>query len=90
MLSAGATAANAKIEIASKQYVDNKESTLNTNIQNLNTAIQGKADTTALDAYLKTDTAETTYAKKSDVTEVTTTATAAAGGFFAGYCCRIR
>lgn len=74
MLSAGATAANAKIEIASKQYVDNKESTLNTNIQNLNTAIQGKADTTALDAYLKTDTAETTYAKKSDVTEVTTTA----------------
>ena len=77
MLSAGATAANAKIEIASKQYVDNKESTLNTNIQNLNTAIQGKADTTALDAYLKTDTAETTYAKKSDVTDVTTTATAA-------------
>lgn len=75
MLSAGATAANAKIEIASKQYVDNKESNLNTNIQNLNTAIQGKADTTALDAYLKTDTAETTYAKKSDVTEVTTTAT---------------
>ena len=74
MLSAGATAANAKIEIASKQYVDNKESTLNTNINNLNTAIQGKADTTALDAYLKTDTAETTYAKKSDVTEVTTTA----------------
>ena len=77
MLSAGATAANAKIEIASKQYVDNKESTLNTNIQNLNTAIQGKADTTALDAYLKTDTAETTYAKKSDVTDVTTTATEA-------------
>lgn len=77
MLSAGATAANAKIEIASRQYVDNKESTLNTNIQNLNTAIQGKADTTALDAYLKTDTAETTYAKKSDVTEVTTTATEA-------------
>ena len=77
MLSAGATAANAKIEIASKQYVDNKESTLNTNIQNLNTAIQNKADTTALDAYLKTDAAETTYAKKSDVTEVTTTATAA-------------
>ena len=70
MLSAGATAANAKIEIASKQYVDNKESALNT-------AIQGKADTTALDAYLKTDTAETTYAKKSDVTDVTTTATAA-------------
>lgn len=68
MLSAGATAANAKIEIASKQYVDNKESALNT-------AIQGKADTTALDAYLKTDAAETTYAKKSDVTEVTTTAT---------------
>ena len=67
MLSAGATAANAKIEIASKQYVDNKESALNT-------AIQGKADTTALDAYLKTDAAETTYAKKSDVTEVTTTA----------------
>ena len=67
MLSAGATAANAKIEIASKQYVDNKESALNT-------AIRGKADTTALDAYLKTDTAETTYAKKSDVTEVTTTA----------------
>ena len=74
MLSAGTTAANAKIEIASKQYVDNKESTLNTNIQNLNTAIQNKADTTALDAYLKTDAAETTYAKKSDVTEVTTTA----------------
>lgn len=68
MLSAGATAANAKIEIASKQYVDNKESALNT-------AIQGKADTTALDAYLKTDAAETTYAKKSDVAEVTTTAT---------------
>ena len=74
MLSAGATAANAKIEIASKQYVDNKESALNTNINNLNTAIQNKADTTALDAYLKTDAAETTYAKKSDVTEVTTTA----------------
>lgn len=70
MLSAGATAANAKIEIASKQYVDNKESALNT-------AIQGKADTTALDAYLKTDTAETTYAKKSDVTDVTNTATEA-------------
>lgn len=84
MLSAGATAANAKIEIASRQYVDDKETTLNTSITNvandvtnLTTKVDGKADTTALDAYLKTDTAETTYAKKSDVTDVTNTATEA-------------
>ena len=84
MLSAGATAANAKIEIASRQYVDDKETTLNTSITNvandvtnLTTKVDGKADTTALDAYLKTDTAETTYAKKSDVADVTTTATEA-------------
>lgn len=100
MLSAGTTAANAKIEIASKQYVDNKESTLNTSIQNLNatvadkadkttvnelqqnvtnlsTTVEGKANTTDLEGYLKSADAETTYAKKEAVTGAESVANAA-------------
>lgn len=100
MLSAGTTAANAKIEIASKQYVDNKESTLNTSIQNLNatvadkadkttvnelqqnvtnlsTTVEGKANTTDLEGYLKSADAETTYAKKEAITGAESVANAA-------------
>ena len=100
MLSAGTTAANAKIEIASKQYVDNKESTLNTSIQNLNatvadkadkttvnelqqnvtnlsTTVEGKANATDLEGYLKSADAETTYAKKEAITGAESVANAA-------------
>lgn len=84
MLSAGATAANAKIEIASRQYVDNKEAALNTSITkvandvtNLTTTIENKADAADLDGYLKSADAETTYAKKDAVTGAENTANAA-------------
>ncbi len=48
MLSAGATAANAKIEIASRQYVDNIDKTTTEKITNLTTTVEGKADKTTV------------------------------------------
>lgn len=48
MLSAGATAANAKIEIASRQYVDNIDKATTEKITNLTTTVEGKADKTTV------------------------------------------
>lgn len=48
MLSAGATAANAKIEIASRQYVDKIDKATTEKITNLTTTVEGKADKTTV------------------------------------------
>ena len=48
MLSAGATAANAKIEIASRQYVDKIDKATTEKITNLTTTVEDKADKTTV------------------------------------------
>lgn len=71
MLSAGATAANAKIEIASRQYVDNIDKATTEKITNLTTTVEGKADKTTVNELQQNVTnLSTTIENKADAADL--------------------